>query len=369
MAEIMDKSSSESQNTQQEYDIKTDEILFRDTKNKSASVFVDKSLRKQKKINRKKKDLIYETEGYKKKTFAHRMRTLGILFGLAIFTGCGLGVWYYNTMLRSNVDYETLFTKADDYLPDYNQTFNKNFSITNPTSKNWVSAAQAQGKTPANLSSIDNFVLAEWNAHHSSSFSAIGEGKVLTMGVNQIVNSAKKYDGNAYTFESVSSGVITVMSLDYYQKGSDKARIYAGNKKNNEVNWNLESEMTFSDYCDMAGNLITNIQPYIVSNNGTVVSQTETTQIEGTENYTFTLVLDNVLGVLKYAKQVKKTGGLSTYPEFERIALTVVMDRNWNFVTIDSFEFYSAVAYGMKVTCDSHLTFNYTFDGEVTLSI
>lgn len=344
--------------------LKNKKAYLRNTNNASVPLFVCK---KKKKTTKKKRQFI-ESESYKKKTFVHRMKNLGILIFLAIFTGSGLGVWYYNTMLRSNVDYDTLYAQADTYIANYDKIFLDNFAFDTPPDKGWVEDAHAQGKTPASLSAIDNFALAEWNSLNSSSFSAIGNGVVSTMGVNQTVYSEKLFDGNAYTFASVCSGLITVTSLDYYQKGSNKASIYAGTVNNNGINWKLDNEMPFGEYQDFVGTRITSVHPYIISNK-TVLSASEITFDDMSGNYTFTLELDCVLSVIRYARQVKKTGGLGSYPEFSRVTQTITIDNNWNLVSIDIEESYSAIAYGMKVGCSAHLLYDFTFDDNIVLPV
>lgn len=367
MAEIDRKNLAEK--FHQERNIKSDKIFRRDTYKDGASVFVVNKKVKRNTAKKIKKDLIYENESYKKKTFGHRIRTLVFLLFIALFAGSGLGLWYYNTMLRSDTDWETLFTQADTYMPDYNQTFTNNFSFGTPTNKSWVQLAKSQNKTPASLSAVDNFILAEWNAIHSSSYSAVSTGKVLTLGINQMVSSTKKYDGNAYTFEALSNGVVSVASLDYYQKNSMTAKIYTGStNKNGETKWNLDREIPYNEYCDLIGTSITNVHPYIISSK-TVKNASEVKQDETTGNYNFSLILDETLGALKYTKQVKKTGGLSSYPEFVYINLNITIDKDWNLVAIEAKEYYTAIAYGMKISCDAHMYYNYNFDGIVTLPV
>ena len=367
MTEIKDKNSDRA-NPLQNNNVKLDKTHLQDTNEKSASVFVDKKL-KRAKAKSKTKEQIYETENYKKKTFAHRLRTLGILIFLAIFSGSGLGVWYYNNMLRVNTDWETLFTQVDEYLPNYSKTF-ENISVPDtPNGKEWVQIAHTQNKTPLSVSAIDNFILAEWNANHSSSFSAIADGKVATLGITQAIHSEKKFDGETYGFLSESNGIISVLSLSLYQPSTEKVTMYSGSKnKNDEASWTKEDEMSINDYTEIVGTSLNNIHPYIVSEK-TVVESSDVVYDETTGNYNFTLKLDNQLSVIKYTKQVKMFGDLGSYPEFEYITLNVTIDQNWNLISLDTKESYSAIAYGMKVSCEGQLFNNYTFDDEVKLPI
>ena len=214
------------------------------------------------KLSRKEKEKIYE-----KKTFSKKMKTLAILLALGIFTGSGLGVWYFNVALRSNVDYSAM--NPSDYIQDVDETLKNNFNITSDSDKeNWVEIAKSQGKTPADLSVADNFVLAEYNVSLANSFIAIGNGNVNTLGIAQSVYSSKKYDGNKYTFESISKGMLSVAICDSYVKNSTKVSIYNGSDINSDgtnATWNYENDMTIKDYLAMVGNLPSAVQPYIIS--------------------------------------------------------------------------------------------------------
>ena len=337
-----------------------EEIVFLDNKPSNKKV-------KAKKIKTKK---IKDNDGYEKVSFLKRIRTLVILLVLGIFTGSGVGVWYYNNLLRSNVDYDTLFAEAAAYETDYDELFSSKLSITSNNDKeNWVAIASSQEKTPASFSAIDNFALAEWNAYHSSTFSVIGHGSVLTLGVKQGIYSARKFDGSKYTFESISSGVISVVSADSFVKNSNEVKQYSGsNVKGDTATWKYNNSVSLDEYVNAVGNKPSVIHPYIISSK-TLKESTDVVFDEETETYSFTLVLDNVLSVIRYARQVKKTGGLGSYPEFSKVVQKVVIDKNWNIVSVDIEETYSAVAFGMKVSCSGTLFCEYSFNGEVEMNI
>ena len=60
---------------------------------------------KKDKENTKNAKLKKPKKVYQKSTFKHKMKVIGCLAALGVFTGSGLGVWYFNTALKSNVDY------------------------------------------------------------------------------------------------------------------------------------------------------------------------------------------------------------------------------------------------------------------------
>lgn len=309
-------------------------------------------------------------EKYEKVSFLIRMRTSIILIFLGIFTGSGLGVWYYNNILRVNVDYESLFEEAYKYETDYDELFSRNFNLTNEDEySNWKIVADANNKTPLSLSPADNFALAEWNANHASTFAVVGHGKVVALGVSQGIYSARKYDGTSYAFESISSGIVSVVSTSLYKKGATQVRMFNGsNVQGDTATWEETKPLPYDEYIDEVGNTPYVVQPYIVSSK-TITSSSEVTFDEESETYSFTLVLDNVLSVIRYARQVKKTGELGSYPEFSKITQTITIDKNWNFISVDVKEEYSALKYAMKVSCSGSLLNIFSFNGDVEMPV
>jgi hypothetical protein len=296
------------------------------------------------------------------------MKASLILLVLGIFTGSGLGLWYYNHLLRSNIDWESLFERADEYGNDYNSIFLSNFSITKDSDKaKFVQIAQSQGKTPLDLSPADNFALCEYNANNAKSFTVIGYGEVLTMGIKQSVYSDKRFDGEKYEFVNISSGIISVASINSQIKGANTVSSYKGsNVKPDSATWSYDSSMQVNDYVTLAGNVPGVIQPYIISSK-TIKSASAVEYDPASGNYTFTLELDEMLSVIRYVRQVKKTGGLGSYPTFSSITQKITIDANWNFVSIDIHESYSAVAYGLPTSCEGSLLNEFKFNEKVAM--
>ena len=330
------------------------------------SVIIENDTTKKQKI--KKVHRRIRSAKYARGTFLKKVKTLAILIFLGVFTGSGLGVWYYNTLLRSTVDYDNL--NPEDYEADYGELFSETLGISTPNDTQWVANAQSQEKTPASFTAIQNFELAHWNAMHASSFTVFGHGGVNTLGVTQGIYSGRRYDGNAYCFESISTGMVSAIGLDYMKKGSNIVYNYEGSnpQKDDSATWKQTGSMTLEEYTDAIGNPPSVVQPYIISEK-TVDSASEVEYNEENETYTFTLELNKVFSVLRYAKQMKKTGGLGSYPEFEYVTQVVTIDKDWNLVSIDIKEQYSAVAFGMKVGCSGTLFNEFTFNGEVALPV
>ena len=314
-------------------------------------------------------------KSYEHTTWLHKMKVLGVLLVLGIFTGSGLGVWYFNYELRSNFnpnDYNMA-----DYIQSVDYTFNKNnINATEKDGLNWVSIAQSQALTPANLTPADNFVLAQYNVTKANSYEIYGEGYVNSMKVKQSIISRKKYNGSYYTFESISPSKISLIDdiilCDKYEKNSKEVVLYTSSKTNpKKGDWKYSETLSSSDYELISGGLPNTIQAYIISEKTVDEDTNKKEQItynSEDDTYSFTMKLDTKTSVLNYAKQMKRTGGLGGYPDFSSISFSVVIDSNWNLLSFSIKENYSAIK-GIKAPCSGVLNYTITINGDVEMPV
>ncbi len=312
---------------------------------------------------------------YKKTTFKHKLKVMGILSVLGIFTGSGLGVWYFNFSLKSNVDYSQA-GNPDDYIQSVDDTLSRNFEgIDLTNAKAWVSYAQGMGKTPADLSPVDNFVLSQYNIVNANSYSVIGEGNISanTFGlvVDQFMYSEKKFDGEKYSFVSISpdtTGMVgDVAVCDVLAKGGNSIVSYKGEiiEGNRSANWAYNTTYSKDEHRAMNGVRVDDIQPYLICEE-TIVSSSEITMDED-GNYVFTLELDTIKAVLNYIKQVQRTGGLSSYPEFKSLQTTFTITPDWQLVKMKIVEVYKAVKIGVSPTITATINFDFTINEPIEL--
>lgn len=308
-------------------------------------------------------------KGYKRQTFIKQLRTIGILTLLGIFTGCGLGVWYFNTELRINVDYDI---DPTPYLYNINSIMSETLGISNEDEfSNFVNVAKANGKKPTDFTPAQNFALAEYHAKQANTWTAIGNGNISTI-VQQSLYSEKKYNGNKSTYVNISvSSVVAVSKCFEYFDGANEVNVYNGsNPTANSATWTETTPQTTEEFKSKMGNLPNAIQPYIISDktitDGNTKDNVKYDQITG--NYSFTIQLDNVTSVLYYARQTKATGGLGAYPVFHSIIQTIEIDSEWNLVSIEIKDKYDAIV-GIKVECSGYLKNYYTFNEAVEMPV
>ncbi len=366
------------QNGQYSSQIKEKEITSLDEEGLDVKVLDNGSFKQNKIFKSNKKEHIKKEKLPKqkkkkvKKSFKQRMKTLGTLIVLGVFTGSGLGVWYFNDVLRSNVNYNEY--DISQYVVTADQILSEVYGI-NSNQNNWLSIAKSSDKyNPSFLTPAQNFILAEYNASLAEKFHAEGNGEVATI-ATQSVYSEKNYDGNRYSFESISKGLMSIAICSAMDKGGNTVELYRGsNIQPDDAEWSLDETndiYTAKEYEALAGSTPDAIQPYIISDK-TILSSTEVLFDETTGYYSFTFDLDPITSVLKYVRQVKQTSGLSGYPEFSSVEQTITIDENWNIISIDVKESYSVVAFGIPAKCTGTLTTYYYFNddaGEVVLPV
>ncbi len=318
---------------------------------------IENQLYGSKKEKRKKKD----KKPHVKTTFSHKMRVFCTLLFLGVFTGSGLGVWYFNVNLKSP-DYGSL--SAESYIKPIGTVLLDNFgNEAEKDQKNWLN--YVGNKTPNDISShVDNFLLSVHNATLAKNFLFTGNGKATTLGITQTVYSQRRFNGDYYTFESISKGTITVANLDVYlmdKKNPDIIDIYVGkNVTQRNADWYYNRPISTDEYKNMTGGLPSEITPYIISEK-TILSSSMTKD-EETGNYIITFNLDPMTSVLNYYKEVRRTGGLEADPSFYSIKYIATIDDEWNLITTEVFESYKAVKFGMGVTCNGTIKIDYDFN-------
>ncbi len=347
--------------------------FFYTYKNKKLSKIMKKkkllSQKEKEKLEKEKQRLKNELEEreYQKGTFKKNIRALAILLILAIFTGSGLGVWYFNAVLKSTVIYSNYL--VSDYLPDVNTTFAK-LGINNENDKsNFLEIAKSQNIDPLStrLNVLDNYLLALYNAENSKSYAAIGNGMVSTI-ASQTIYSAKTFDGKKYSFESISVGLVKVATKEEMNKGenivylSTGSSIITNDDGSMSATWEAEKTLTSEEYKELTGSYVNTINPYIISESTIINKESSTTIKNNDGTYSFIFQLHPIYSVLNYYKQVKRSGGLETDPVFTSIEQTITIDENWNFISIDTVEKYTAVKFSMGAKCTGTLNTKFLFD-------
>lgn len=309
-------------------------------------------------------------ETRKKINFRRNFINIMLVVVIGISSGLFLGSWYSYNMMASSADYSGLTEEA--LVDSLSTVVGESMNLRRPTDaqiNDWLNVAKSKGVTPKDVSGYNNFQLAIDVINKSSSWTAIGVGKVETI-VTQTVYSAKYFDGSTYAFESISKGMVNVASMAVYEKDSTTVTNIVGNDiKTTSASWTgKHTSLSTEDYTELNGSLPSTAIPYIISSK-TVTNCSDIVESEdnGKKIYSFTISLDPLKSVIKYIKQVKQTSGLSDYPTFNDITLDVVMDEDWNFRKVNIVENYRVVYSGLKPKCKGTLNIDFTVNKPVTL--
>ena len=278
---------------------------------------------------------------------------LSIICLLGILTGFFVGSYYVNNIMETNFEFE--YTEAE--------------FIVSAVSISKIEA-KANGNTPLALTATENFVLAEQRLKNAQTVKVISNGQVNTI-VSQTVFAQTYFDGTKYLTEQISSSSMAkVAKRAVYDTTTGVVSRYQGNVIDaTTAEWNSEpTNMTYDEYTALCGVRIDGFISYIVSNK-TTINKTEVTEItldNGQKGYSFSLELEPNYSVMNYREQMKEMSGMG-YPTFTSVKLNVVIDSNWNFVTIQNEESYSIKAFGIKAECKGTMTQVYTYNEPVTL--
>ena len=227
---------------------------------------------------------------------------------------------------------------------------------------------RAEGKRPSNFKAYEVFEIAEQRLFTHGSVYVEGTGEVKTI-ANQKISSAKAFEDGKYYKESLSKGIKSVGERDYYTDGDSSLHYYTATGITDDLTatWKDKGNRALSDFSEVNGIPITSFIPYIVSSK-TVLNKDATPKeiklADGTKAYEVVIELDAILSVLNYVKQMKNLSQLPSYPTFDSITLTCVIDEEFKFISIDTLEKYTVNYMGINAGCTGILREDFTYGGE-----
>ena len=275
-------------------------------------------------------------------------------------TGVGLGTWYFNNVLSSNINWES--TIAERPIIEQSAIDTQNSALEK--FENGITS-------PSDLTLSENYQLALYNFANSGKYIVTSTGKIATI-ATQTIFAEKKFDGNIYQSITISTGFMNIAERAQMAYNSNSVTTVAGtNITQDSATWNGQSNTyTAEQYKALSGGLPSGCQNYIISSRTVLNDSNEVTVIEAEDGqtlYQFTIELDPIYSALNYIEQIKYTSNLSSYPEFTSIQQTITIDSNWNFVSIEVLENYSIVAYGMRNSCTGTLLSTFDFESDVSI--
>lgn len=330
-------------------------------KRKEASKKSYVQLTKQERNVLKSREIQYREQQRKANlTWKKRLLNFCVLLLCGMVTGVGLGTWYFNNVLSSNINWESAI--AERPIIEQSAIDTQNSALEK--FENGITS-------PSDLTLSENYQLALYNFANSGKYTVTSTGKIATI-ATQTIFAEKKFDGNIYQSITISTGFMNIAERAQMAYNSNSVTTVAGtNITQDSATWNGQSNTyTAEQYKALSGGLPNGCQNYIISSRTVLNDSNEVTVIEAEDGqtlYQFTIELDPIYSALNYIEQIKYTSNLSSYPEFTSIQQTITIDSNWNFVSIEVLENYSIVAYGMRNSCTGTLLSTFDFESDVVI--
>lgn len=228
---------------------------------------------------------------------------------------------------------------------------------------------KAKGKTPANLSSVENFILAEYYLNQKDYIYKEVTGKVTAAGVTQGLHSFKALkDGYVMSEKVSSSKFVKVADRTLYKVGDESVNYYKGSDISSDytATWKTEPSKlwTLDEYKEKYGCKPTAFIGYVIGTKSTLGSKSSTPKKLANGNYECTIVTDTYFSVMNYMYEIRTTSGSDNFPRMDSSTITFEITPNWDFVRIDYKESYSvSIAVLGYTKCSGVLTETFSYDG------
>lgn len=283
-----------------------------------------------------------------------------LLIVVALATGFSIGKIYVSTL-----EPEYISNYSDEYLMGKDEE---------EIAKN-VAKAQ-NGASPDSFNALQLYQIAEYNLNHAESFYKVGGGKVDTI-ISQQQKSEKIKVGDLYVFNKMSPGTVPVCSQIVYDakkseiRINDKGTFVDTSYENMSANFDVAKFETWTveEYEEVFNTSSpANVMPYVICS--TTCGQKKFTPITKTAdgNYKFQIDIDGqylTIAATRYSSEIQFSSNLEDKPVWQSLQMTVVVDDNFNFVSIDYVETYKMKYGPMTPTVTDYFSERFYFGNDV----
>lgn len=285
---------------------------------------------------------------------------LSVLVSSAIASGILLGVLYLSFFYQPPVNYGNETDLRADEAAIYAKY--KDHEITT-------------------LDGTTAFIIAEYKTKQQQKLTLRAEGKVdPSMSSAQTIYTTRYLDQtrDLYYVENISKGKVifgidtNIAERNYYDATTDTLTVYRGwDTRETSATFDMDhpdKTMTLAEWKAINGTTPLSFHPYIVSAR-TVINATKPTACtldDGNAGYTFTLSLNKNAASI-YVRQIKNLSKLPENPNFDYINITVFLNQDGTFHTLDCDERYYVHQMGMNVSTKSNLLYQFTYNGDIII--
>lgn len=234
--------------------------------------------------------------------------------------------------------------------------------------------SQSVGKTPDRFSAVQVYNIAEYKLNNSENFLKLMTGTVHnSMSGTQIMKSEKIKVGNEYCFNKMSPNLslslANVCSQVRYNSATQEIKVAENGTWIDTSEANLKAQFhTFENWSIEKYQETFNISPsivlpYIISSNVCFEENVSAVSKNSDGSYSFDINLSGdflALAASYYTYEIKFSSGLTDNPTWKTLDMTVTVDSNFNFVSIEYKEVYDMLYLGISVTVTD--TFSETFE-------
>ncbi len=274
-----------------------------------------------------------------------------LIFVMSLVTGVSIGKIYVD-----NLEVGTIISAVESDLRESSDTVESLVS-------------QGLSSTPDKFSAVEVYLIAEYNLNNSENYCKIMTGTVYaTAGVTQKMKSVHLKSGDVYVYDKLSPSFISLSpqicsriiydatdedSVLVYSTGTilDKTTGVAPTKSsvNAENLYGVFSdndlvEYTMDEYKEIFNTSPTNTLPYIISSITCQGATCSAVTANGDGTYSFSITFNDTtylsLAALNYSYEIKYSSGMSDAPLWVSMSMDVVVDSNFNFVSISYSETY-----------------------------
>lgn len=265
-----------------------------------------------------------------------------VIFMVAIVTGVAVGKLYVDS-IPANLIVDA--TEAE--LRDDDASILK---LVNRSKK----------ENPTSFSAVELYEIAEYNFNQKDSFYKTSSGLAKNLVGAQTLRSVKLYRDGEFVFDNLSPGMIDVCTRVRYTNGASivtrntKGQYTDSTKKRGTFNTDDDEVYTLDEYFDKFNShpLLSNITYVISSKTCPSDSATKVTK-KSDGNYTFTIKLSGAyltaaachysyeIFYTSYSILTDEAKRKTILPAWDSLEMTVVVDENFDFVSIDYVEKYA----------------------------
>lgn len=264
-----------------------------------------------------------------------------VLVIVAVFLGQFVGNWIVNSYLN-------IFTFAGDA---------SSLMETDDTIQKW------RRKSIDSMTGVEAFVVAQYNLDNSENFIMSIDGEIQAglagISVAQSVYSYNYRVGDDIYTEYVSKSNMVDVATGYrYNISEGVVHTFRGSAIDKfTAEWKEFADLTPTEYKEKSGINPGQFIDYIVSRQTVNAEGSTNPQKQSDGSYKFTLSLNNY-STVNYTKKMDYVAGTKA-GQFFSIVLTVEVDSNLNFKTINIVEEYTVPSF--NATAKSNMTQTYDF--------